>query len=70
MYAPPDVPVERVAALRRAYGQALNDSDLKSEAKKKGLTVTHTSGEEIGRIVANLMKTPADIRELAGDLGD
>lgn len=70
MYAPPDVPVERVAALRRAYSQALNDPDLKSEAKKLGLTITHTSGEEIARIVDNLMKTPADIRELAGDLGD
>jgi tripartite-type tricarboxylate transporter receptor subunit TctC len=62
--------MSRVAALRRAYAQALNDTDLKSEAKKQGLIVTHTSGEEIERIVSNLMKTPADIRELAGDLGE
>lgn len=70
MYAPPDVPAERVAAFRRAYGLALNDAELKSEAKKQGLVVTHTSGEEIERIVAQLMKTPLEIRELAGSLGD
>ena len=70
MYAPPDVPAVRVAALRRAYALALNDPDLKLEAKKQGLAVTLTSGEEIERIVGDLMKTPAEIRELAGDLGD
>lgn len=70
MYAPPDVPADRVKALRLAYQQALNDPDLKSEAKKQGLNVTHTSGEEIERIVSDLMKTPPEIRELAGDLGE
>jgi tripartite-type tricarboxylate transporter receptor subunit TctC len=70
MYAPPDVPADRVAALRRAYAQALSDPELNAEAKKQGLVVTHTSGEEIARIVANLMKTPPEIRELAGNLGD
>ncbi len=70
MYAPPEVPVERVAALRRAYGQALNDPQLALEARKQALTLTHISGEEIEKIISHLMKTPAEIRELAGDLGD
>lgn len=70
MYAPPEVPVQRVAALRRAYGLTLNDPELRAEAKKQGLVVTLTSGEEIERIIANLMQTPAEIRELAGSLGD
>ncbi len=70
MYAPPEVPLQRVAALRRAYGTALNDPELRAEAKKQGLVVTLTSGEEIERIIANLMKTPPEIRELAGSLGD
>ena len=70
MYAPPDVPRERVIALRRAYEQALRDRDLRAEADKLGLVVTHTSGEEIERIVATLMKTPREIRDLAGSLGN
>lgn len=70
MYAPPEVPAERVAALRRAYAATLKDPELKAEAEKQGLVVTLTTGEEIERIVAKLMKTSPEIRELAGSLGD
>lgn len=69
MMAPPNVPADRVAALRAAYGATLADADLKTDADKQSLVITHTPGEQIQKMVAQLMSTPQHIRDLAGNIG-
>ena len=69
MMAPPNVPADRLAALRAAYATTLTDADLKTDADKQGLVVTATSGEQIQKMVALLMSTPQEIRDLAGNIG-
>ena len=71
---PPDVPPERVAALRRAFVQALNDKQLLAEAQRMNIEIEPLSGERMQTIVDDLYKTPKDIidlakRALVSDLG-
>ena len=70
MFAPPGVPPARVAALRDAFSGALCDPELIGDAERQGFIVTLVSGAQITEIVAQLMKTPPEIRELAGNIGD
>jgi hypothetical protein len=59
----PDVPKERVAALRKAFMQALADPDLIAEAQKQSLSVTALSGEALEAMVRKIYTTPPDVVE-------
>ena len=59
----PDVPKDRVAALRRAFDQSMRDPDLLAEAAKSDLRLTPSSGEEVQRLVAEVIATPPEIVE-------
>ncbi|MGY8991270.1 MAG: Bug family tripartite tricarboxylate transporter substrate binding protein, partial [Rhodospirillales bacterium] len=45
--APPDVPKERIAALRKAFDQVMQDSALRADAKKRNATIDPTPGAEL-----------------------
>jgi hypothetical protein len=45
--APPGVPADRVAALRKAFADTLEDAEFKSEADKLGLDVAYLAPEKI-----------------------
>ena len=62
---PPGVPAERVAALRKAFVQTLNDKALHAEADKMQLDVDPMSGEELQKLVADLYDTPPRLVERA-----
>jgi tripartite-type tricarboxylate transporter receptor subunit TctC len=62
---PPGVPADRVAALRKAFVQALNDQTLRAEADKMQLDVDPMSGDELQKLVADLYDTPARLVERA-----
>jgi hypothetical protein len=62
---PPDVPAERVAALRKAFMAALADKDLLAEAEKSGLDVGPLSGEDLQAMVARLYALPPKVIERA-----
>jgi hypothetical protein len=62
---PPGVPADRVAALRKAFVEALNDKDLRSDADKMHLDVDPIAGDELQKIVSNLYATPKPIVERA-----
>ena len=55
MVAPPGTPADKVKILREAYARSLKDPELLAEAKKSGLDVDPTSGEELQAIIKNLM---------------
>jgi tripartite-type tricarboxylate transporter receptor subunit TctC len=59
--APPGVPAERVAALRRAFQDAMNDPALREEAEKQKLEINVVTGEQVSALVSDLMATPPEV---------
>jgi tripartite-type tricarboxylate transporter receptor subunit TctC len=55
---PPDVPKDRVAALRKAFADALHDGELQAEATRMKLDMTFRPPEELERLVMGLYETP------------
>ncbi|MGE5537549.1 MAG: Bug family tripartite tricarboxylate transporter substrate binding protein [Gemmatimonas sp.] len=65
LFAPPDVPAERVAVLRRAFDATMKDPRFLDDASRMGLEVRAVSGEEVQRLVAEVYRLPPDIVEKA-----
>jgi tripartite-type tricarboxylate transporter receptor subunit TctC len=65
--APPGLPEERLQALRAAFDATMKDKDFLAEAQKLDLEARPVLGLEIDALVANLARTPADIRKLAAE---
>jgi len=59
--APPGVPAERIALLRKAFMDTLNDKSFLAEADKLKLEITPVSGERVQELVAEVYRTPPDI---------
>jgi tripartite-type tricarboxylate transporter receptor subunit TctC len=59
--APPNVPADRVAALRQAFTDTMADKDFLSEADKLQLEVNPVSGEDVQKLVADVYATRPDI---------
>jgi tripartite-type tricarboxylate transporter receptor subunit TctC len=59
--APPDVPVERVAALRAAFDTTMKDAQYLKEARRIGLDINPLGGEEITKLVQQVQATPQDV---------
>jgi hypothetical protein len=57
----PEVPKDRVDALRKAFSETLADPDLKAEAKKANLEVDSVSGEEVQQLIAKVYTAPKDL---------
>ena len=59
----PDVPAERVAALRSAFDAAINDPALREEASRQKRDINPVSGAELAKIVGDILATPKPIRD-------
>ncbi|MCC6887020.1 MAG: hypothetical protein IT536_00565 [Hyphomicrobiales bacterium] len=57
----PGAPEARVAAIRKAFVQVLQDKELRAEAAKMNLDIDPLSGTELQEIVERLYATPAPI---------
>ena len=55
------VPTARVAALRAAFMQAMNDPELRKELAARGLDVDPMPGEDVQKLVDELYATPPDV---------
>ena len=55
--APPGVPAERVAALRKAFDETLRDNEFLAEAEKLNLEITPVSGERIQSLIEDVYRT-------------
>ena len=58
---PPDVPADRIAAMRAAFEAMLRDPAFLEEAKKLRLRVVPISGDQMMSVVVNAYKTPPEI---------
>lgn len=61
--APPDVPLDRIAALRKAFDAALADPDLLATAQRLKLEIQPVTGEDIQKLIERVYQTPPDILE-------
>ena len=58
---PPDVPAERVVALRRAFDATMKDEAFMADAAKIGFEVDALTGEQVQASVAALAQTPPEV---------
>ncbi|MBZ9653743.1 Bug family tripartite tricarboxylate transporter substrate binding protein [Phyllobacterium lublinensis] len=61
MAAPPEVPADRLEALRKAFDDAAADPEFIADLKKVNSTVEPVSGVAVQEIVENLYKTPQPV---------
>jgi tripartite-type tricarboxylate transporter receptor subunit TctC len=66
--APPDIPKDRVAALRAAFDASMSDPALIKEAEKMRLDLAPLSGKDMEALVARLYKAPPEVVERARTL--
>jgi tripartite-type tricarboxylate transporter receptor subunit TctC len=59
--APPDVPAERVAALRKAFDDTVNDPRFVADAAQQKLDLSPIGGEELQRIVTGMVALPPEV---------
>ena len=61
LIAPPGVPAERVAVLRRAMATTLADPEMLAYAKRHNLALDVGSGDELSAIVRKMLATPKPV---------
>jgi tripartite-type tricarboxylate transporter receptor subunit TctC len=59
--APPDVPAERTATLRKAFSEMVKDKDFLAEAAKAGLEPEPMPGEELQKLVADTLSASGEV---------
>jgi tripartite-type tricarboxylate transporter receptor subunit TctC len=64
-FAPPGVPAERLAALRRAFELTLKDPAFLTDADKLGVEVQHVGGEAIEKLLARVYASPKEVIDRA-----
>jgi tripartite-type tricarboxylate transporter receptor subunit TctC len=63
----PDVPADRIAALRKAFMATMKDPDLLTEAKRSRLAIDPISGEDLQELAAKVFSTPRELVEKTKD---
>src|SRR2546421_7817650 len=67
--APPGLPAERLAILRRAFMDTMQDKAFLAEADKIKLEITPVTGEAVQKLVAEIYATPPGIVKQAAQAG-
>lgn len=63
--APPGIPADREAVLRRAFDETMKDPAFLADARKTMIDINPVSGPEVDAIVAGLYATPKDVVQKA-----
>src|SRR5262249_32495132 len=64
--APPGIPEDRKAALRKAFNETMRDPDFLADATRQNLEVAPVGGGEIDAFLAGVYATPRPLIERAG----
>jgi tripartite-type tricarboxylate transporter receptor subunit TctC len=62
---PPEVPADRLAALRKGFMAAMGSEGLRAEAVKMNLDIEPIPGDDLQTLIAGLCATPAHVVERA-----
>ena len=65
--APPGVPKDRADALRQAFMDTMKDPDFLAEAEKTQLEITPVAGEQVERLVKEILQTSKALANKAAD---
>ena len=65
--APPGVPADRVAMLRKAFMDTMADKEFLAEAEKAQLEITPIDGASLQKLVTEVYQTPAAIAHKAAE---
>jgi tripartite-type tricarboxylate transporter receptor subunit TctC len=66
--APPGLPPERAAALRKAFMDTMNDKEFLADAERSKFEITPVSGEQIQKLVGDLNQTPPEVAKMAAEI--
>ncbi len=67
-FAPPGVPAERVKALRAAFDATMKDPAFLDEAKRLNLDINPVSGEELQKIVSDIIDASPVVKKRLSDV--
>jgi tripartite-type tricarboxylate transporter receptor subunit TctC len=70
LLAPPNVPAERVAALRAAFDQVVADKDFLAEAQKRSIYIEPAPGAVVQQYSDAIIRTPKNIVDLVAKAFD
>jgi len=59
--APPGVPADRAAALRKAFMDTMTDKDFRADTEKAQMEINPVSGEKLTDLVAEIYATPKEL---------
>jgi tripartite-type tricarboxylate transporter receptor subunit TctC len=59
--APPEVPIDRVTVLRRAFDATMTDPEFLADAQRSKLDISAIQGEALQKIAEDVVATPAAI---------
>jgi tripartite-type tricarboxylate transporter receptor subunit TctC len=65
--APPGIPADRVAVLRKAFLDTMSDKDFLAEADKAQLEITAVAGDGVEKLVREVYATPPAVAKKAAD---
>jgi tripartite-type tricarboxylate transporter receptor subunit TctC len=60
-FAPPDVPADRVAALRHAFDMTMKDPEFLAAAATAHMEIAPVSGEDVAALVTEVTAAPSDV---------
>ncbi len=63
LFTSPGVPEERVKALRKAFDDTMKDPEFLTDAKTRGFDINPVSGEEMQKIVVDIVATPRAVAD-------
>jgi tripartite-type tricarboxylate transporter receptor subunit TctC len=66
--APPEVPLERLAALRRAFAAVADDPEFRAEVARAKLSSRPVTGQQLAQRMQDLMATPKNLVKKTSDL--
>jgi tripartite-type tricarboxylate transporter receptor subunit TctC len=61
--APPALPANKAALLRRAFDATMQDPEFRAEAERIQADLAPTAGEDVQQLVARLYATPRPVVE-------
>ncbi|MCL6593621.1 MAG: hypothetical protein K6T31_06560, partial [Alicyclobacillus sp.] len=68
-FAPPGVPADRLAALRKAFQQTMQDPNFQAEATKAGLYLGYASADDLQQMTQDAMSHAAMLKPLLQESG-
>ena len=70
MMATPGVPGDRLNILRQAYAKAFAEPEMVAELKKKRMNLDVISGDEIERVMREIISQPREVVDRVKKLSD